>query len=151
MENGLALTIVNDEHFLHLTWPHLVQSSSLPLDLKTSCVAPTPVPLGLLPNPGSSPFFSSSWSPRFPSSGSLHLCSSQPGWPPSRLYSQSSPSRPPSLPGTLRSIAQSSLGSVHKISSRPSIVCLQPCLGDLSSIYRHLTHLWFQSCSVFSS
>lgn len=58
MENGLALTIVNDEHFLHLTWPHLVQSSSLPLDLKTSGVAPTPVPLGLLPNlapPHSSP------------------------------------------------------------------------------------------------
>ena len=150
MENGLALTIVNDEHFLHLTWPHLVQSSSLPLDLKTSCVAPTPVPLGLLPNPGSSPFFSSSWSPQFPSSGSLHLCSSQPGWPPSRLYSQSSPSRPPSLPGTLRSIAQSSLGSVHKISSRPSIVSASNPAWGISVAFIVTSHTCGFSLALFS-
>ena len=128
MENGLTVTIVNTEHFLHLTWrrhftwPLLVQSKSpgLPLDLKTSCVAPAPVPPGLLPNPGSCPFFSSSWSPQSPFSGSLHLCSSRPEWPLPRLYARAPPPDPPSR-GHLP-IAQSPVVSVHKISSWPSTV-----------------------------
>ena len=153
MENGLTLTVVNTEHFLHLTWPHLVQSKSpsLPLDLKTSCVVPTPVPLGLLPDPGSFPFFSSSWSPQCPSSGSLHLCSSRPGWPLAD-YTQSSPSRPPPyciIEGHL-SIAQSSLVSAHKTSSWPSIVSASNPAWGFSVAFVITSHTRGFSLALFS-
>ena len=120
-------------------------TSFLKLDLEGNS---GPVGSSLPPAPPT--LSSSSWSPQFPSSGSLHLCSSQPGWPPSRLYSQSSPSRPPSLPGTLCSIAQSSLGSVHKISSRPSIVSASNPAWGISVAFIVTSHTCGFSLALFS-